>query len=104
MIRVSVMYPHGEGKRFDHGYFAQKHMPLVRERLGSLGLIRYEIDKGVAGGTPGSAAPFVSIAQLYFDSVPDFQQAMQKHGKELLDDIPNYTNIQPQIQISEIAS
>ena len=33
MIRVSVLYPSGEGKQFDHAYYAQKHMPLVGERL-----------------------------------------------------------------------
>jgi hypothetical protein len=27
---------------------------------------------------------------------------MEAHGKEIMGDIPNYTNIQPQIQISEI--
>jgi hypothetical protein len=27
---------------------------------------------------------------------------MGQHGKELLGDVPNFTNIQPQIQISEI--
>ena len=35
MIRVSVLYPAGEGKKFAT-YYLQKHMPLVRERLGKL--------------------------------------------------------------------
>ena len=39
---------------------------------------------------------------IYFNSLADFQTSMGAHGKTLLDDIPNYTNIQPQIQISEI--
>ena len=34
MIRVSVLSPMGEGKKFDATYYLQKHMPLVRERLG----------------------------------------------------------------------
>ncbi len=29
---------------------------------------------------------------------------MGVHGKEIMDDIPNYTNIQPTMQISEIVS
>ena len=29
---------------------------------------------------------------------------MGQHGAELLGDIPNYTNIEPQIQISEIVA
>ena len=26
MIRVSVMYPSGEGKKFDYDYYVNKHM------------------------------------------------------------------------------
>jgi len=103
MIRVSVLYPMGEGKKFDAAYYMQKHMSLVRERLKGLGLVRAEVDKGVAGGAPGAPAPFVYIAHLYFNSIADFQKAMGAHGKEIMADVPNYTNIQPQVQVSEIA-
>jgi len=104
MIRVSVLYPTGEGKKFDTTYYMQKHMPLVRERLTGLGLVRAEVDRGVAGGAPGAPAPFVYVAHLYFNSLADFQKAMGAHGAELMADVPNYTNIQPQVQISEIVS
>jgi uncharacterized protein (TIGR02118 family) len=102
MIRVSVLYPNGEGKQFDQAYYAQKHMPLVGERLRSFGLLRYEIDKGIAGGAPGAPAPFVGACHLYFNSTGDFQKGIGAHGKEIMADIPNYTNITPTIQISEI--
>ncbi len=102
MVRVSVMYPAGAGKKFDATYYLQKHMPLVRERLGPLGLLRAEADKGIAGGAPDSPPPFAYIAQLYFNSLADFQKAMGVHGKELMGDVPNYTDIQLQVQISEI--
>ncbi|HEV8474954.1 MAG TPA: EthD family reductase [Methylomirabilota bacterium] len=104
MIRVSVMYPSGEGKKFDYDYYVSKHMALVKQRLGGAGLIRLEVDKGVAGGAPGAPAPFACVGQLYFGSVAEFQQAMKPHGKELMADIPNFTNITPQMQISEIIS
>ncbi len=102
MIRISVLYPATEGAKFDHAYYAQKHMPLVKQRLGSLGLVRTEIDKGLAGGAPDAPAPFVSIGHVYFNSLADFQKAMAAHGAELMADVPNYTDIQPVIQISEI--
>ena len=76
MIRVSVLYPAAEGKKFDATYYLQKHMPLVRERLGKAGLVRAEVDKGVAGGAPGAPAPYVYVAHVYFNSVADFQKAM----------------------------
>jgi uncharacterized protein (TIGR02118 family) len=102
MIRISVLYPNEAGKKFDHDYYKNKHMTLVAQRLKPFGLIRYEVDKGVAGGAPGSPAPFVGACHIYFNALGDFQKGMGQHGKEIMADIPNYTNIQPQIQISEI--
>ncbi len=102
MIRVSVHYPSKAGAKFDHAYYAQKHMVLVRQRLGGLGLIRAEIDKGLAGGAPGSTAPFLSIGYLYFNTVQDFQKAMKAHGAELMGDLPSFTNVTPEVQISEV--
>ncbi len=104
MIRASILYPQKEGGKFDHAYYKDKHMPLVQKRLGSLGLVRLEIDRGLAGGAPGSPAPFVCIGHLYFNSVTDLQKALEKHGAELRGDVPNFTNLTPQMQISEIVS
>ncbi len=104
MIRISVMYPSGEGKKFDHTYYARKHMALVQERLGKLGLLRLEVDKGLSGGAPGAPAPFACMGHLYFNTVDEFQRAMKAHGKELMADVPNFTDITPQIQISEIVA
>jgi len=104
MIRVSVLYAAGQGKTFDHPYYLNKHMKLVRDRIGSLGLKRIEVDKGIAGGAPGAPAPYVAVGHLYFDSVEAFQKAMAAHGKEFFADVPNFTNITPQVQIAEIAT
>ena len=30
MIKVSVMYPNTPGARFNHEYYRDKHMPLVK--------------------------------------------------------------------------
>src|SRR5215467_11736108 len=35
MIKVSVMYPNSPGARFDHEYYRDKHMPLLKARMGS---------------------------------------------------------------------
>ena len=102
MIRISVYYPGGEGKKFDMDYYTNKHMKLVRERMGSFGVVRTEVDKGVAGGAPGAPAPYVAVGHVYVNSLDGWQKGMGQHGKEIMADIPNYTNIQPQIQISEI--
>ena len=102
MVRVSVLYPNESGKRFDHAYYAEKHLPLVMARLKGSGMLRYEVDKGLAGGGPDAPMPFVAACHLYFNTTGDFQKGMGSHGKEIMGDIPNYTDIAPQVQISEI--
>ena len=102
MFRVSFMYPTTPGKRFDLEYYRDKHMPRVMERFRPFGLLRYEVDRGVSSGARGSAAPFVGGAHLYWERVEDFHRALDKHGVELLGDVPNYSEISPQVQISEV--
>jgi uncharacterized protein (TIGR02118 family) len=101
MICVSVLYPHATGKRFDHVYYEEKHRPLMLDRLANHGITRYEIHQGLSGLGPGSEPIFACIGNLYFSTVSEFQQGMTLHGAELQADIPNFTDIQPQFQISE---
>jgi uncharacterized protein (TIGR02118 family) len=101
MVKVSVLYPHREGARFDHAYYRDKHMPLVKERLGSACLY-FTVDKGLAGGAPGAPAPFVGMCHLYCESAEAFGKAFGAHAAEILGDIPNYTDLQPIVQVSEI--
>lgn len=101
MIKVSVMYLNGPGARFDHDYYRERHMPLVQNRMGD-SCRRYTIDKGLTGGTPGSAPTYLGMGHLYCDSVEAFQAGFGPHAKEILADIPNYTNVSPVIQISEV--
>jgi uncharacterized protein (TIGR02118 family) len=101
MIKVSVLYPRGEKSRFDMDYYCAKHIPMVINKLGAA-LKRTEVDEGMAGGAPNSPAPFVGAAHLYFDSVESFQGAFGPHAKEIMADVPNYTDIQPTMQISQV--
>jgi uncharacterized protein (TIGR02118 family) len=101
MIKVSVLYPGGPGKKFDHEYYARKHMTMVQGKLGAP-LKRIAVERGLAGGEPGSAPPFLAAGHLYFDSVEAFQGAFAAHVSAIMSDIPNYTNVTPVIQISEV--
>jgi uncharacterized protein (TIGR02118 family) len=101
MIKVSVMYPNGPDTRFDHDYYRDNHMPMVKSKLGDA-LKFYTVDKGLAGGAPGTAATYAAAGHLHLDSVESFQAAFGPHAKQIMADIPNYTNITPLIQISEV--
>ncbi|MFQ5494622.1 MAG: EthD family reductase [Phycisphaerae bacterium] len=102
MIRVSVYYPNSPDKKFDLDYYSTKHMGMVSDRLTPLGLVKWDVDKGLAGGTPADPAPFVAIGHIYFNSVDEFQKAFPAHAPEILADIPNFTDIEPQFQVSEV--
>jgi len=101
MIRVSVLYANTPGGRFDHDYYRNTHMPLVKQRLGSH-CSHYAIDKGVSGAAPESTAPYVAACHLFCDSVQGFQEAFVAHAAEILADIANYTDLEPIVQISDV--
>jgi uncharacterized protein (TIGR02118 family) len=101
MIKVSVMYPRHDGAKFDMDYYCAKHMPLVQQKLGAA-LRGLSVDAGLGGAQPGSAPAYVAIGHLLFDSPESFQQAFEPHADAILGDIPNYTDIEPVIQISDV--
>jgi len=101
MIKVSVMYPSAPGVRFDHEYYCDKHMTLVKTRMGD-SCKYYTVDKGLAGGAPGAPAPYVAMCHIFCESVATFQAGFGPHAQEIMADIPNYTDLTPVIQISEV--
>ena len=101
MIKVSVMYPNVAGGRFDMEYYLKNHMPLVQERLGPA-LKGMAVEKGLSGEEPGSPAAYVAMGHLLFDSAEAFHASFAPHAQAILGDIPNYTDIEPSIQISEV--
>jgi uncharacterized protein (TIGR02118 family) len=101
MIKVSVLYPNEKGKKFDMDYYCNSHIPMVQEKLGAA-CKGAAIDQGLAGGEPGSPATYVAMVHLLFDSVEAFQSAYAPHAETIMADVPNYTDIQPVFQISEV--
>ena len=101
MIKFSVMYPNTPEARFDHDYYRDKHMPLIKSRMGDH-CKYYTVDKGIAGGEPGAPAIYVAMCHIFCDSVDAFQAGFGPHAGEILGDIQNYTDLSPVIQISEV--
>ena len=101
MIKVSVMYPNTPGARFNHDYYRDQHMPLVKRKMGDA-CSHYTVDKGLAGGAPGEPALYVGMCHIFSASVETFQAGFGPHAKEIMADIANYTDIAPLMQISEV--
>jgi uncharacterized protein (TIGR02118 family) len=101
MIKVSVLYPNGEGNSFDMAYYLAKHIPMVRQLVGPAikGVV---VEQGIGGATPESPPPYLAMGHLLFESVEAFQASLGPHAPAIFGDISNYTNTQPVVQISEV--
>lgn len=102
MIRASFLYVGRSGGRFDFGYYLKQHVPFSEHLLSASGLVRLEVDRGVSGEEAGSTPRYVCAAHLYFESAEAFYEAMALHGDELGNDVPNYTDLEIDTQVSEI--
>lgn len=101
MIKVSVMYANGEGKTFDLDYYTSKHIPLVASLLGDA-VKGATVEKGLGGAEPGSIATYAAMGNLYFSTMEEFGASFGPNAAEIMADLPNFTNIEPVIQISEV--
>ena len=101
MIKVSVLYPNSAGSRFDMTYYLDKHMPMVQQKLAG-SLRGASVEQGLGGVHPGSPPAYAAMGHLLFDSIEAFQESFGPHAQGIVGDIPNYTNTQPTIQISEV--
>ena len=100
MVVISALYPNEPGSTFNYDYYMHNHVPFERERWRFMGLEDQRQMRGVSS-LDGSPAPYQVIALLTFRSLENFQNAVQAHGQEILDDIPNFTSVQPIVQITE---
>src|SRR5579871_5827874 len=100
MIKLSALYPNNEGATFDMDYYCQKHIPMVRQLLGSA-CINASVEKGIAGLIPGAKADYIVIGQLYFENLEGFSSSFVRHANAIIADVPNFTTTTPIAQISE---
>lgn len=100
MIAVTVCYQSNVAMKED--YYLATHMPMVANHLSPLGLRRTEVRK-VAATASGAPSPYQVITSLYFDNLEAFQAATRTPAfKQVVDDIPNFYEGQPDILISQV--
>jgi uncharacterized protein (TIGR02118 family) len=101
IVKVSVLYPNGENKTFDMDYYCNKHVPMVGGLLGDA-VVGATVEKGLGGGAPDSPATYTAMGNLYFNSMQEFENSFGPNAETIMADLPNFTNIEPIIQISEV--
>jgi uncharacterized protein (TIGR02118 family) len=102
MYCVSVAYPQQSGGTFDFDYYINNHIPMVAGFLPN-SLSKTEVRKG-AQSPDGSAPSYVCLANIWIHSTGEFEAALAEHGKEIMGDVPNFTNIEPILQIDEVVA
>ncbi len=101
MIKINILYPNPG--RFDMDYYLYTHMPRSIELLSKgKGYRGVSVERGLGGVSPGSPPAHVAMCHYLFDTDDDFMAAFMPHAAELQGDIPNYTDIEPVIQVNEV--
>jgi uncharacterized protein (TIGR02118 family) len=92
---MTILYPAGDGIKFDPDYYRDHHLKLIMRLYGS-SIKRFEL-RTAAAESKFSAAVNIWIAD--FDA---FNENNTKHGPELVADVHNFTNSQPSIQFDQV--
>lgn len=95
---LQVIYPTDAGTKFDYDYYTDTHMKLVQEHMGEY-LQSALVTKGLSGG-PDQPAGFYAIATLVFADQDKLKAAL-RNGAPVVGDIPNFTDVQPQMLFGE---
>lgn len=103
MIRVSAIYPNEPGSRFDARYYLEQHEPFATDMLKPFGLEAIRTALGRSSLDQGPP-PFWAISEMVFTTEDQFHTAMEQCGERLFADVPNYTNVTPILQFSEIGA
>lgn len=103
MIRLTALWPRTNDSHFDMEYYLTKHVPLTKALLESAGLtVVLEVDQGLGSMTPGEPPAYAAIGTMLFETMEDLQNGLTAHAAEILADVPNFTDVQPVIQIGSV--
>src|SRR4051794_10849723 len=102
MVKISILYPNRTGARFDIPYYLNTHMPMSIKLLSTHpGFKGVSVERGLVGAVPGTPPAYIAMCHFLFDSLEGFMAAFGPHATALQGDMPNYTDIEPIIQVSE---
>ncbi len=94
MISVHILYPKTDDSTFDMDYYTSTHMPMLADALG---------DDCTGWGASSTGGKWAAIGWANVSSKEAFDAAMAEHGAKIMGDVANYTNVQPEMLIGDVA-
>jgi uncharacterized protein (TIGR02118 family) len=95
MLAITILYPRTDESTFDMDYYTSSHMPLLAECLG---------DACQGWGAANIASgKYAAMGWAVVTDQDSFNATMAEHGGKIMGDVPNYTNVQPELLVGEIA-
>jgi uncharacterized protein (TIGR02118 family) len=95
MISVLLMYPKTDDSTFDMDYYVGTHMPMLAEALGDA--------CQSWGASTVKTGDWEAVGWALVSSQEAFDEAMKSAGASIMGDVPNYTNVRPQMVIGDVA-
>lgn len=103
MDKISILYPNLKDHHFDMEYYVNKHMRMTIDLLSiHPGYRGVSVERGLHSGAPDLPVTYIVMCHFLFDSYANFKAAFDPHTELLRGDIPNYTDIKPVFQVSEV--
>jgi uncharacterized protein (TIGR02118 family) len=101
MYCLTVTYPKREGSTFDHEYYVSKHIPLCARLFADHGF-QGTVLRSEQGAAPGAADQNYASVDILFDSPESMSAALKAGGKQVSEDLKNYTDVQPVMAFSAV--
>ena len=98
---MTIVYPAGEGIKFDADYYRDHHLKTIMTLYGKT-ISRFELRTVAAAPAGAPPSPYAAAVNIWVADLDAFNKKNQEHGPTLVKDVPNFTNGQPSIQYDKI--
>lgn len=106
---MTILYPAGDGIKFDPDYYRDHHLKLIMSLYGS-SIKRFELRTVPPQPAPATPPPagtppppkFSAAVNIWIADFAAFNADNAKNGPQLVADVPHFTNSQPTIQFDEV--
>ena len=98
---INILYPAKDNDGFDFEFYIKRHVPLIKDILGS-SLHRIEVRKGASAQDGSSAPNYTCVISIWIADWPAYEKAIAARASELIAEVPLFTKVMPQMQIDEV--